>query len=85
MGKVAKVAISMPEDVLKAVEKERKARGETRSEFFRRAIEKILKEEGESSAIKDYIRGYRRIPESPEEVKNTHLIGAALLAEEPWE
>lgn len=85
MGKVAKVAISMPEDLLKAVEKERKARGESRSEFFRKAIEKILKDEGESRAIEEYIRGYRNIPESAEEVEAVHRIGSALLAEEPWE
>ena len=38
MGKTAKVAISLPEDILKVVEKERKARGESRSEFFRQAM-----------------------------------------------
>ena len=34
MDKSAKVAISLPENVLKAIEKERKVRGESRSEFF---------------------------------------------------
>lgn len=37
MNKSAKVAISLPEHILKAIEKERKTRGESRSEFFRRA------------------------------------------------
>ena len=45
MDKSTKVAISLPERVLKAIEKERKARGESRSEFFRRAAEKLLKQE----------------------------------------
>ena len=71
MGKVAKVAISLPADVLKAVEAERKARGESRSEFFRRAVEKLLREERESAAVRDYVRGYREIPESAEEVEET--------------
>ena len=38
MGKSAKVAISLPEDVLEAVEAERKVKGESRSKFFRRAM-----------------------------------------------
>ena len=35
MPRIAKVAISLPEEMLRAVEKERKAMGESRSEFFR--------------------------------------------------
>ena len=84
MDKSTKVAISLPERVLKAIEKERKARGESRSEFFRRAAEKLLKQEQESKAVKTYIRGYCSLPESAEEVNVVHRTGAAVLAEEPW-
>jgi len=82
MAKSAKVAISLPEDVLEAVETERKAKGESRSQFFRRAIERLLKQERDSS--KDYVRGYQEFPESAEEVEAIHRIGIAVLAEEPW-
>jgi len=82
MGKSAKVAISLPQDILEAVETERKARGESRSEFFRRAIERFLKQE--SSAVEDYVRGYREVPESVDEVQAIHQVGIAMLAEEPW-
>lgn len=75
MGKSVKVAISMPEDTLKAVEIERKAKGESRSQFLRRAIERLLKEERGTSAIQEYIRGYREIPESDEEVEAVHQVG----------
>ncbi len=85
MKKVAKIAISLGKDTLMAVEKERKIRGENRSEFFRQAVEKFLKKERESSAIKDYIRGYREMPESTEEIEAMHRIGSAVLAGEPWE
>ena len=85
MDKSTKVAISLPERVLKAIEKERKARGESRSEFFRRAAEKLLKQEQESKAIEAYVRGYRVMPESAEEVQAVHRAGAAVLAEEPWQ
>ena len=85
MAKSAKVAISLPEDVLEAVETERKVKGESRSQFFRRAVERLLKQEQESSAVKDYVRGYREVPESAEEVEAVHRVGSAVLAEEPWE
>ena len=84
MGKSTKVAISLPERVLKAIEKERKTRGESRSEFFRRAAEKLLKQEQESKAVEAYIRGYCVMPESAEEVEAVHRAGAVVLAEEPW-
>jgi metal-responsive CopG/Arc/MetJ family transcriptional regulator len=85
MGKISKVAISLPEDVLAAVETQRQAKGETRSEFFRRAVETRLKREQESSAIRDYLRGYQQYRESPEEIEAAHRAGSVVLAGEPWE
>jgi metal-responsive CopG/Arc/MetJ family transcriptional regulator len=85
MGKTAKVAISLPEDILAAVEAERRAKGESRSEFFRKAAETRLKQERESSAIRDYVRGYQKYPESAEEVEAAHRAGSAVLAAEPWQ
>ena len=85
MAKSAKVAISLPEDVLEAVETERKASRESRSQYFRRAVERLLKQERDSSAVKDYVRGYQEVPESAEEVEAAHRLGSAVLAEEPWE
>jgi metal-responsive CopG/Arc/MetJ family transcriptional regulator len=84
MVKSTKVAISLPEDILKTIEKERKARGESRSEFFRRAIDKYLKQEKESKDIEDYIYGYRAMPESAEEIEAIHEVGIDTLAKEPW-
>ena len=84
MGKSTKVAISLPETVLKAIERERKTKGESRSEFFRRAAEKLLKQEQQSKAVEMYIRGYCTTPESAEEVRAVHRAGVAVLAEEPW-
>jgi len=85
LAKCAKVAISLPEDVLKAVETERQARRESRSQYFRRAVERLLKQERDSSAVKDYVTGYQRFPELAAEVEAVHRMGIAVLAEEPWE
>ncbi|HEY94560.1 MAG TPA: ribbon-helix-helix protein, CopG family [Dehalococcoidia bacterium] len=84
MERSAKVAISLPENVLKDIEKERKARGESRSEFFRRAAERLLKHEKESADVKAYIHGYTVMPESAEEVKTAHQSAVKVLAGEPW-
>ena len=85
MGRSAKVAISLPEEILEAVEVERKARGQSRSEFVRRALERLLEQERQSSAVRDYIRGYQEMPESAEEVQAADRAGSAVLAKEPWE
>jgi len=85
MSKTAKVAISLPEDILNDIEKERKARGQSRSEFFRHAVKDYLHEKQETSAINEYIRGYQEVPESPEEFGVMEQLGIAVLSEEPWE
>ncbi len=52
---------------------------------MRKVIDKrVLKQERESSAVKDYVRGYQEVPESAEEVEAAHRVGIAALAEEPW-
>ncbi len=84
MDKSAKVAISLPENILKAIEKQRKASGESRSQFFRRAAEELLKQAQESKAVEAYVRGYGVMPESVAEVEAVHRAGVAVLAEEPW-
>ena len=84
MQKSAKVAISLPEDILKTIEKERKARGESRSEFFRRAVEKYLKQEKESKEIEAYVHGYTAIPEPTDEIEVIHQAGVNMLSEESW-
>lgn len=85
MGKVAKIAISLPEDILEAVERERRAKGESRSEFFRRAVAALLRQEQERLAAELYSRGYQQMPETAEEMEAAHRAGTAVLASEPWE
>ena len=85
MAKVAKVAISLPQHILEAVEQERKARGESRSEFFRRAAEELLRQEREQSAVAKYVQSYQEMPETTEEIETALSISSAVLAEEPWE
>lgn len=85
MSKVAKIAVSLPEDMLEVIEKERKAKGESRSEFFRRAIEALLRQQRERAAVERYVHGYQQVPETADEVQAAHRAGTAVLAGEPWE
>jgi metal-responsive CopG/Arc/MetJ family transcriptional regulator len=85
MPKTAKVAISLPQDILNDVEKERKARGESRSEFFRHAVKNYLHGKKESAAVREYISGYRKMPESSEELGALEQFSLAALSGESWE
>lgn len=85
MGRTSKIAISLPENLLKEVEREREQSGESRSEFFRRAVEKLLKQEREAEADRNYIRAYREMPETEEEIEAMDKIGRETLAQEKWE
>lgn len=85
MSNSVKVAISLPADLLAAAERARGARGETRSEFFRQAIEALLRQEEKQAAIDQYVEAYRRFPESEDETRVAAQTATDVLALEPWE
>ncbi|MFA5309192.1 MAG: ribbon-helix-helix protein, CopG family [Dehalococcoidales bacterium] len=84
MPRTAKIAISLPEDVLAAAEKERKGSGESRSQLFRRALELLLRQRKEREMSEQYIRAYRQLPETDEEIAAARVSAGAVLKEEPW-
>lgn len=77
MPKMTKIAISLPEDLLEGIERKRLVSGESRSQFFRRAVGAFLRSEREREAIEQYVQGYRQYPEGEEEIAlaetTTHL------------
>jgi ABC-type glutathione transport system ATPase component len=85
MTDTAKIAISLPEQLLDVIDVERRARGLSRSEFFRRAVEDLLRKEAERDAIDQYTQGYRDLPEDPEDVEWASQVASTTLASEPWE
>jgi metal-responsive CopG/Arc/MetJ family transcriptional regulator len=84
MNRTVKVAISLPEELLRQVDGVRRRRGESRSQYFRDAAEARLRS-GTESAVEVYRRGYADQPESPSEVEAATRSAVALLASEPWE
>lgn len=81
---MAKIAISVPDEVLQAVEQQRLARGESRSAFCRRALEQLLRREREREADEQYVRAYQKCPETAEEIAWAEA-GLAALALDPWD
>ena len=82
---MAKNAISLPGEVLLAVEKERKLSGESRSEFFRRAAKALLKQKQREEQDREYIRAYTEMPETEEELGWLQASSQAVLAAYPWD
>lgn len=84
MPKTSKIAISLPEEVLTAVEREREESGESRSQIFRRAVDLLLRQRKEREMSEQYIRAYQQMPETKEEVIAARRAASTILAEEPW-
>lgn len=84
MPKTTKIAISLPEEMLTAVEREREESGENRSQIFRRAVDLLLRQRSEKEMGEQYIRAYQQVPEAKEEVTAARRAAGTILAEEPW-
>ena len=84
MPKTSKIAISLPEEVLTAVERERQESGESRSQIFRRAVDLLLRQQKEKEMSEKYVRAYQQLPETKEEVIAARRAASTILAEEPW-
>lgn len=80
-----KVTISLPTDLVKAVDRRQQERGETRSEFIRYALERLFREERERQDVERYVRGYLEQPESEEEARAMEQLAVETLAAEPWQ
>jgi metal-responsive CopG/Arc/MetJ family transcriptional regulator len=84
MPKKIKIALSLPYDMLTEVEQERRESGESRSEFFRRAVEELLHRRREHDKTERYILAYRQYPETTEEIEAARQAASAILSGESW-
>ena len=85
MTKTSKIAISLPEEMLAAVEKERAMSGESRSEILRRAIRQFLARRRENKLSERYLHAYEEMPETEQEVAAARHSASAILSAEPWQ
>lgn len=75
-------AISLPDHQAKAVERIRRFRNVPRSRIIQEAIDRYVAEEDEREAIRRYVEGYRRIPESAADAYAQ--MAAEVLGHEDW-
>ncbi len=78
MPKTTKIAISLPSEMLTDVEQERRDSGESRSEFFRRAAEVLLRRRREQDMSERYVRAYQQTPETKEEIEAARRAATAI-------
>jgi Arc/MetJ-type ribon-helix-helix transcriptional regulator len=84
MGRVAKVTISLPEEVLAYVDDKQRASGLSRSEVVRRVIERARREERERELDDQFTRGWREQPETEGEFGWVESATLDALADLPW-
>jgi metal-responsive CopG/Arc/MetJ family transcriptional regulator len=82
MATSVKISISLPDRTLREVEERRAASRETRSDYFRRAVEALLREERERYDLARTVAGYAAQPETEPELAWGALGGSALAASE---
>ncbi len=85
MKKVAtKVAVSIPDPLYQAVERVRKARGQSRSAAIQDALRYWLDQQAQAALVREYEAGYRRRPEGRREIKAAEAAAVRLLSTEDW-
>ncbi len=83
MKPVAKVAVSLPVDTLRSLERVRARLRKTRSRAVTEAVERWLQAEEVSDEERRYLEGYLRHPDGAAETAAT--AGAVVATWEPWE
>lgn len=82
--RATKVTVSIPGDLLTAVETSARGRGRPRSAVFQEALRFWLGEEEQAMLTREYAAGYGRDPEDASDVKASEAAAARLLADEDW-
>lgn len=83
MKAVAKVAVSLPLNTLKSLEKARRRLKKTRSAVVTEALQRWLEAEQLGDDDKRYVEGYLKTPEA---TSDTEAVATAVTAGwEPWQ
>lgn len=85
MTTVAKISISLPQDLLAKIESERESSGQSRSEFFVQLVESYLKKKRIQELDEQYRRAYELQPETEEEIAFFREAAKKVWEANPWE
>ncbi|MFA6032964.1 MAG: hypothetical protein WC889_08710 [Myxococcota bacterium] len=81
---VVRMAVSIPAEEYKKIEKARKTLRVTRSFFVTEAVRRYFSVESKKSQSLAYVEGYRLNPETDEETRLHGILSANVLASEEW-
>ena len=81
MANMGKVAVTIPRELLAALDREGARLGTSRSSLVTAAVRQWLTSHASSSDEARYVEGYLRKPETP----MGHVAAAAVSSWEPWE
>ncbi len=85
MGPMTRVTVTLPADLLEALDRKIGHETHSRSELFRRLLGRALQEEEERNQVERWARGYRERPQSEEELGWVDRVAAERLGEERWQ
>lgn len=83
-SRTAKVAVSLPEDTFKEVERLRHELGLARSAAVVEALRLWLRQKEQQELEERYVKGYQRKPEKPSEVESLFRAGLSSFMPERW-
>jgi metal-responsive CopG/Arc/MetJ family transcriptional regulator len=84
-SKLARITITIPEDLLTEAEAKLGEDEESRSALIRRLVEQALKQEQERRDVEQWIRAYQEQPVTEEETGWMSEIAVQSLHDVPWD
>jgi metal-responsive CopG/Arc/MetJ family transcriptional regulator len=75
----AKIAVSLPAELYRALEAARRRSGHSRSAAVQEAVREWLRSHARAELVREYEEGYRRSPESAAESEAALATAAGLL------
>jgi hypothetical protein len=81
----AKVAVSIPRELLAEIERMRKESGDSRSAVFERALSAYVAAADGTAKAQRYLAAYRRRPERVGEQRAALVTALEALSAEPWD
>lgn len=83
-AQTVKVAVSLPKEEFRAIERLRRQLKKSRSALVAEAIRYWLKAQREAEEVRRYIEGYQKYPEAEEEIQEAAAMARMALASEEW-
>jgi metal-responsive CopG/Arc/MetJ family transcriptional regulator len=76
----AKIAVSLPDELYRALEGARRKTGRSRSAVVQEALREWLRRQVRGDLVREYEAGYRRIPEDAQEIEAALATAVGLLS-----